>query len=198
MKKVSGLSAALVVLIAMAFAGTTPAAHAKGPTDVAVSGPGVDADLGWTRRAGDVDLGTLTVAARLLQHWDGSGLGPAPSLTADQLGPRYILTWTVSGADWAVQHAYPFAKGGAWVQFRTGGWVKAPALTKQLVALGAVAEPLAPAVTTPEPTAAPASPQADRMDSSTAYDVAVPAGVLLAAALVVGGVLTVRRRHLSR
>ena len=197
--KTAARSLCVAVLTLVAYAGIMPTAQAKGPTDVDVAGPGVDADLTGTRRADDVDLGTLARAALLYQHWDGSGLGKAPRLSPDQLGPRYVLTWTVAGADWAVQHAYPFAKGGAWVHFAKGGWVKAPALTQQLVGLGAAAEPVAaPAVAAVESAAAPASPRADHEDSSTAYDLAIPVGVLLAGALLVGGLLIIHRRRLSR
>ncbi len=142
-------------------------------------------------------------------------MGPAPDLSADELGPRYVLTW--SGAahgderDVVVQHAYPFAEGGGWVEFLPGqqlygapvaeGWVEAPGLRADLVALGAVAEGPQPARAEPGHSAdevadASAQPSSDHDDAS-AYRIAVPAGVLLAAAVVIG-LLVARRRQLSR
>ena len=94
--------------------------------------------------------------------WSPGQLGPAPGLSADELGPRYVLTWSgdphsvETGKDLVVQHAYPFAEGGAWVEFPPGqelwgaplaaGWVQAPRLQAELVELGAVAEAPQPAV----------------------------------------------------
>lgn len=147
----AALRSACVAVLSVLLAATASPAVAKGPTDVTVSGPGVDTAVSWTDRAGDVDVGSLADAARIGRHWDGSGLAPSPRLTADQLGPRYLLTWTAGGGPWAVQHAYPFAEGGAWVRFLSvpaggpGGWTRAPGLQDQLVRLGAAAQPIAPA-----------------------------------------------------
>ena len=200
--------AVLSLLLALLVV-TAPPAAAKGPTDVQVSGPGVDTALGWTRRAGDIDVGSLSEAARINHHWDGSGLGPSPGLTTRQLGPRYVLTWTVGRSAWAVQHAYPFAEGGAWARFVSvpdggpGGWVRAPALEAQLVALGAGAETPDPAVDAVDPAAVEADPVAAaepsaKDDPASSYDaVVVVGGALLALAVLVGGALVVRRRRLS-
>lgn len=202
--------AVLSLILALLLAATAAPAAAKGPTGVTVSGPGVDAAFGWTDRGGDVDVGTLSEAARISHHWDGSGLGPSPALTTDQLGPRYVLTWTVGRSPWAVQHAYPFADGGAWVRFISvpgggpGGWVRAPALERQLVTLVAGTEAQEPAGESMEPAAAVAEPVgtappgASKDDPGTPYDVALPVGALLALAVLVGGVLVARRRRLSR
>lgn len=198
----SACFAVLSLLLALLLAATASPAVAKGPTDVHVSGPGVDTAFGWTERGGDIDVGTLSEAALIGHHWDGSRLAPSPPLTAEQLGPRYVLTWTVGRSRWAVQHAYPFAEGGAWVHFLSlpvegaGGWVRTPALRKQLVALGAGAEPSPAAVAVVEPAAPEAEPAESREDPGTPYDVLVPAGLLVA--VVLGAGVLVRRRRLSR
>jgi|GEM_PF-6442052 len=206
---------ACVAVLSLLLAATASPAVAKGPTDVDVSGPGVDAAFGWTERGGDIDVGSLSEAARITHHWDGSGLGPSPSLTADELGPRYVLTWTVGRSHWAVQHAYPFAEGGAWVHFLSlpsegpGGWVRAPGLERQLVTLGAGAQRHAPAAETVEPAAGVteldgpaeavgAAEPASTADPASSYDVVVAVGVLLAIAVLAGAVLVTRKRLLSR
>ena len=141
--------------------------HAKGPTDVDVSGPGVDdVHLTFTERD-DVDSGTLGDASRLYDMWSPGQLGIAPDLSADELGPRYVLTWSgdphsrETGEDLVVQHAYPFAEGGAWVEFPpdqelwgsplAAGWVQTPKLTAELVELGASDDTAEPAVAEVEP-----------------------------------------------
>ncbi|MDZ5622959.1 hypothetical protein SFC88_19115 [Nocardioides sp. HM23] len=218
--KTSARMTLVVVLAVLALVGTVPSGEAKGPTDVAVSGPGVDnVQVTYTGRPDDVDAGTLGDASRLYDMWSPALLGPAPDLSADELGPRYVLTWTAGphggepagGADVVVQHAYPFAEGGAWVEFPpdqmmwgspiAAGWVDAPRLRRELVALGAVADVAQPALAeeSPSVTASDASGQgpADQDDGWSSYRVAVPAGVLLAVAVVVG-VIVARRRRLSR
>lgn len=178
------------------------AAVAKGPTDVAVEGPGVDRQLTYTRRAGDVDIGMLGQAARIYELWTGRGLAAEPPMTPDELGPEFVLTWTVGGAEWLVQHAYPFAEGGAWVR-QPSGWARTPALTEALVELGAVVEParqvvpVRPVVPAVEPAAAPAAAEDSRPTGRTPYDVIVPAGLALVVVLA-AAVLIARRRSLSR
>lgn len=198
-------SICVVVLALIVWVPISPAV-AKGPTDVAVEGPGVDRQLTYTRRAGDVDIGTLGDAARIYQLWYGRGRA-APPLTPDELGPEFVLTWTVAGMSWATQYAYPFAEGGAWVRHRTSegkeGWARTPGLTDALVELGAVAEHPKPTLAQPvpsdSPTDVPASssaPDEDEDDSWSTYRVVVPAGVLLAGVLM-AGVLIARRRRLD-
>jgi hypothetical protein len=209
-------SICVVVLTVLALAGTVPAGQAKGPTDVVVSGPGVDdVHLTYTEPIDDVDAGTLGDVSQLYDVWSPGKLGPAPDLSADQLGPRYVLNWSGDphgdgNDDIVVQHAYPFAEGGAWIEFLPGqemygapiasGWVQAPRLRTEMVELGAVEESPEPAVATTEAAAAPgdAGPSGqDSGSSGTSYDVAVPAGILLAIALI-GGVLVVRHRGRHR
>ncbi len=210
-------SICVVVLAVLAMVATTSPATAKGPTDVVVSGPGIDdVHLTYTERA-DVDSGTLGDASRLYDMWSPGQLGPSPDLSADELGPRYVLTWSgdphsrETGKDLVVQHAYPFAEGGAWVEFPpdqelwgaplAAGWVQTPKLTAELVELGASDDTAEPAVAEVERDAAPVSeaPEAAKRDSdaSSSYDVAVWTGVALAVVLG-AGVLIARRRRLSR
>lgn len=207
----------VVVLVVLALVGTVPSSQAKGPTDVVVSGPGIDdVHLTFTEPVNDVDSGTLSDAAQVFDMWSPAQLGPAPDLSADQLGPKYVLTWSggeyggADGADTVVQHAYPFAEGGGWVRFLPGqelwgepvaaGWVQAPRLQAELVELGASAESPQPVLAQPDPSVsapdlpAPAPAPADG-DAWSTY-VVVPAGVLLAMA-VAAGVLLARRRGVS-
>lgn len=200
------------------MASTTTPATAKGPTDVDVSGPGVDdVHLTYTEPVDDVDSGTIGEASRLYDMWDPGGLGPAPDLSAAELGPRYILTWSgdphsgETGEELVLQYAYPFAEGGAWVEFPpdqqlwgspiAAGWVQSPRLKAELVELGAGDDTAAPAVAEVEPDAEPvsAAPEASpsNTDAGTSYDVAVPAGIALAVVLGAGALIFWRRR-LSR
>lgn len=194
----------IVVLAVLALAGATSPAQAKGPTDVAVEGPGVNQQLSYTRRTGDADIGTLGEAARIYELWDGRGLSAAPPLTPDELGPEFVLTWTVAEMHWATQYAYPFATGGAWVRHRTTegdeGWARAPRLTNALVELGAVEESPQPVVAEQEPPVS-ASSASDPPAVSAEDDPWSPYGVAaLGAGLAVAvatGVLVARRRRLS-
>lgn len=207
----TALRSACVAVLVLLLGATASPAVAKGPTDVRVSGPGVDVRLGYHDGSGGNDLGTLAEAARVYDILGDPVLAEAPGLAPAQLGPRYVLDWSAGGAGLLVQHAYPFAEGGAWVRFLptesgwgsgTSGWAQAPALTDRLVALGAVAEATEPS-TAPvsgdtELAATPRSrPPADGSDGRPPYEVVVPAGlallVVLSACLVVA-----RRRAVSR
>lgn len=199
----TALRSACVAVLLLALAATASPAMAKGPTEVSVTGPGVDAQLSYRHAGNNVDLGRLADAARTYHHWDGSGLAPSPELTADQLGPRFVLTWTVGRSAWGVQHAYPFAEGGAWVRFVSvpgegpGGWLRVPALTEQLVALGAVEEASpSPVAATTEETAVRAEPRASEPAGRSSYGVLVPVGLALVVVLGAGALIV--RRRLSR
>ena len=193
----------------LALSGTTSPALAKGPTDVVVSGPGIDdVHLTYTVRD-DLDSGTFGEASRLYDMWDPGRLGPAPDLSAAELGPRYVLTWSgdphsgLATEDLVIQNAYPFAEGGAWVEFPPGqelwgapiasGWEQAPRLQDALVELGAADDAIAPAVAEVEPVSATARPSSSEADAGTSYDVAVPAGIALAVVLGAGAVIVWRR-----
>ena len=136
-------SICVVVLALMVWVPTSPAV-AKGPTDVHVSGPGVDAHLDGIGRGGDIDLfGALAQAALLYQHWDGSGLAPAPRLTADQLGPRLSSpgpSARQTGRSSTPTRSPRAAHGSS---HRLAGR-RLPVCREQLIKLGALAEPPAP------------------------------------------------------
>lgn len=204
------------------LATTASPAVAKGPAEVAVAGPGVDRTLNhFTNNGQDVDLGSLSEAARIFDIYGTQRPQPGPDVAEEALGARYVLTWDLGEED-LVQHAYPFAEGGAWVHLLPGqelfgepvadGWSSAPALTEQLVGLGAVDEARAstgptrstrpseqpqPALAAGEPEAAPVEPSTDETDESTSYDVVVPAAIVVAA-LLGAALLVARRRSLSR
>lgn len=130
-------------------------------------------------------------------------------------GPRYVLTWSAGehggGEDIVVQHAYPFAEGGGWVEFLpdqemyggplAAGWVRTPRLRAEMVELGAVEETPQPVLAQPAPSDSaadvPVSAPSNESDSGSTYRVLVPAGALLAGVLM-AGVLIARRRRLSR
>ncbi len=201
------------------LATTASPAMAKGPAEVAVAGPGVDRTLShFTNNGQDVDLGSLSEAARIFDIYSNQRPQPAPDVAAEALGARYVLTWDLGEED-VVQHAYPFAEGGAWVHLVPGqeifgepvadGWSSAPALTEQLVGLGAVdkakgstgptgsAEQPQPALATADPEATPGAPSPDESDEGTSYDVVVPAAVVVTV-LLATALLIARRRSLSR
>ncbi|KAA1418633.1 hypothetical protein F0U44_09035 [Nocardioides humilatus] len=210
----SACVAVLLILLAV----PAPPATAKGPVEVAVAGPGVHTTLSFTRSAGQVDLQTLGEASRVYDLYGTNRPASAPDVAEEDLGAQYVLTWDM-GEGPIVQHAYPFAEGGAWVHFLpdqelfghpvADGWSSAPGLTDQFVALGAAAEPvdLAPAqesaqetaqepalaTVAPEPT--PVAAEAAEADDGSSYDVALPAGLGLLAVLGVGGVVLWRRRQ---
>lgn len=203
-------STCVAVLAVLALTWTVPSSQAKGPTDVEASGPGVDVHLTYTERTDDVDAGTLGDASQIYDMWSPELMEPPPDLTADALGPRYVLTWSGEHGgteDLVVQHAYPFAEGGAWVEFLPGqqlygapiaeGWVATPRLRTEMVELGAVAEPPQPVLTEQSSSVTasdrPARTPADQDDAWSTYRVVLPAGALLAGA-VLAGVLIVRRR----
>ncbi len=203
----------VVVLAVLTLAGITSPGHAKGPTDVVASGPGVDdVHLTYTERSGDVDTGTLGDASRLYDMWSSDLLGAAPDLSSDELGPRYVLTWSgdphgAGSEDVVVQHAYPFAEGGGWVEFLPDqelygapiaqGWIQAPKLVAKLVELGAV-DDVGPAVAEIEPDAVSVAPEAppNSNDASSSYAAVLWTGAGLAVVLAAGVVL-LRRRRLS-
>jgi hypothetical protein len=207
---------ACVAVLMLLLAATASPAVAKGPVKVTVAGPGVDTTLRhYTTSGEDVDMGSLGEAARIYDVYGTHHPEPAADVSEKELGARYELRWDMGGEGDIVQHAYPFAEGGAWVYFLPGqkmfgkpvadGWSSAPALTEQLVGLGAVDNPSGTsgssgserpqaALATIEPEAAPVAPGADDADGSASYDVGVPAGLLLAGVLGVGAVVVGRRR----
>ena len=211
---------ACVAVLVLLLAGTAASpAVAKGPQEVAVSGRGVDTAMNYyTKSVADVDMGSLGEAARIFDVYGTYRPEPAPGVAKEALGARYVLTWDMGDHDF-VQHAYPFAEGGAWVHFLPGqklfgkpvadGWSSAPALTEELVALGAVDQGSTSdaAATEESPEPSEDAEDADRQPAlaavddetpggSTSYDVAVLAGLLVAGLVVVA--VVVWRRRVSR
>ena len=139
----------LLLAVVVVPATTADPALAKGATEVTVSGPGIDDQtLGFTRRTSDVDVGSLAEATNNYGIWGDGTFVHRPRLTADQLGPRYTLTWYEGEVRMVVSHVYPFAEDGAWAEVpdgqrlwgepvETGWWHGGTALEEQLVSLGA-------------------------------------------------------------
>jgi len=108
----------LVVVLAAAAILVTPAtALAKGPSAASISGPGLSAPL---RVDGRGDLGGPGQLGGFMQHagFSEGVWGPQAGLTAmdepeGELGPRYIVSWTLSGPtgvdDTVRQDLYPYA-----------------------------------------------------------------------------------------
>ena len=147
----------VVALVALAL----PAgALAKGPSAASIEGPGVGKALpvaGKGEDGGASRLGRLTQDAGFFPAVFGQS--PDPTLRVrpkGELGPRYVITYTVpgpSGESVIRQDVYPYAKPVPltfmkpdqpfWDGQRTyGGWyVSTPALRQTLVAAGLPAEP---------------------------------------------------------
>lgn len=142
MKRLLVVPAVLLAAVVLPVTVGAPA-FAKGATDVVVSGPGIDeVSLGWTRRPGDVDVGSLAEASGVYLILGAAQVAERPDLTAVELGPRYRLTWYQGSSVMVVTYAYPFAEGGAWahVPDEPGGWVRGgPDLRRAMLALGATA-----------------------------------------------------------
>ena len=199
------LTSLLAVLVVPVVA--APPAVAKGATDVVVTGPGVDqVDLGFTRDRTDVDVGSLSETSGIYGIFGSGEFVERPDLTADELGPRYDLTWYEGSDVLATSHVYPFAEGGAWsdvpegqrvwgVDLAGGWWHGGAALERQLVDLGA--EPPAAAGVSTGSTDVGSGPGTGDEPVGTAgssLPVAGIAGLAALAALLVGGAWLVRRR----
>ena len=166
------LITALLLGVLLAIA---PAAHAKGPTDAAIEGPGltpavhVDSYTPVGNRPSMSDLMTLTGADRVMFDLTTRLAIDAP---AAPLGQRYTVSYRQPGADGKTmvvlrQDVYPFASGGPVTYtppgqlsvFITGstlatGWYKAPAkLRPVFTTLGA-----RPHMVTPGPASAQQAP----------------------------------------
>jgi hypothetical protein len=124
-------------------------ASAKGPTEVEITGPGLDEPirLDWD----SANASPMQMLTEILH-------GPAPAYRvapSEQLGPRYAVRFTMAGPDGEEvtrQHLYPFADDGPLVRTPPGqtlygeaqasGWQRGPDdLDSLLVSLGAHAPP---------------------------------------------------------
>ena len=200
-----------LLLAALAVPATVASpALAKGATSVTVSGPGIDErTVGFPRRTDDVDVGSLAGASNIYGIWGDGQFGDRPDLTADELGPRYVLTWYEADARMVVSHVYPFAEGGAWAEVpdgqrlwgepvETGWWHGGSELSRQLTELGATAP--AAAVTddtagTDQAAGAIGTPAPTGPSSSGLSLVTTGSAVLAGLALLAGSVWWLRRRR---
>jgi hypothetical protein len=207
------LTSLLTVLVVPVVA--APPAVAKGATEVAVTGPGIEhVELGYTRDETDVDVGSLSETSGIYGIFGSGEFAGRPDLTDDELGPRYDLTWYEGSDVLATSHVYPFAEGGAWAEvpegqrvwdmdLAGGWWHGGAALEGQLVALGA--EPpasSAPGASTSSTAAGSGSPGVAPEVSTSSTDVesgsrttmAGIAGLVALTVLVGAGVWLVLRR----
>ena len=195
-----------LLLTALAVPVTVAApAHAKGATDVVVSGPGIDdVKLGYTRRTDDVDVGSLAEVSGIYMIYGSGTAGDDPGLTTAELGPQYVLTWYAADTVMTVSHVYPFTPQGALMHIpdEDGGWVRGgPVLHDAMVELGATspvdeepAEAADAGATTSDDQPAAAASSTDGSSSGTAAAAigAVAAGLVL---LLAAGAWLVRRRR---
>jgi hypothetical protein len=127
----AGLAAAVLV----------PAASAKGPAAVSITGPGFSKTLrvgpeGFSRST----VGALTEQSGFLPAVLGTSEPMLRTRPAGPLGPRYRLVWSVpAGTIFHIrQEAYPYARGGAvtytnpgqpiFGMATRGGWYRNPEL----------------------------------------------------------------------
>lgn len=203
----------LLLLLAVLVVPATTAGPvlAKGATSVTVSGPGIDdLTLGFTRRPGDVDAGSLADASGVYSILGAGRLVEAPGLTSAELGPRYTLSWYEEDVLMIVSHVYPFAQGGAWAEvpedqqtwgepLAAGWWSIGDELGRQLVSLGAPAPPSAAHTETPPDSDSAAgaidAPAPTEPSSSGVAVAATGAALVTGLALLAGVAWWVRRRR---
>jgi hypothetical protein len=146
----------LGALLASGLALVPAAAHAKGPTEATMTGPGIEApiDVGFDEQP-EQSVSHLAD----LSGFYGATLGMAPDPNrleagrpAGDLGPRYDVVYRFGPDSSVRQQLYPFARPVAvtytrpgqrvFVSERTkGGWYRAPELKPMLIALGLPAAP---------------------------------------------------------
>lgn len=182
---------ALALVLAVGALAIPTAATAKGPAAATLEGPGgaitVDGD------EGSGPLGDLTERSGWFP--EAFARTPDPLLPArpeGDLGPMYLVTYTVPGPDNEAftirQHVYPYAPSGPVTSMApgqplfdtttNGGWFQAGAdLTETLVAAGL-------------PESAPRPPAGDASFPAVTVSALVVAGLLAVAA----GLLVVKRR----
>ncbi|MGH8986210.1 MAG: hypothetical protein ACRDY6_20390 [Acidimicrobiia bacterium] len=141
----------VAALLGTAVALVPVPASAKGPTEVEITGPGLEKPI-HLQGAGDSrnPAGALTELTGVwlpFTHSGRSAFAAAPP--QGDLGPRYVATFSTDFDDTMLrQELYPFAEGGPVVyaasgqalhgtETRYGGWRRAdPALTDVLVSVG--------------------------------------------------------------
>jgi hypothetical protein len=135
-----------IVLLALLAAGS---AAAKGPSEAKIMGPGLSSALtikGVGEGDTSTDLGLLVAETGFFPQTFGQS--PSPLLLAQpaDLGPRYVVTYTVPGPTTATldQELYPFAAGGPvshmqpgqkfWdTQTTVGGWYRGTVQLKTML-----------------------------------------------------------------
>lgn len=137
----------------LAAAVLVPAASAKGPAAVSITGPGFSKTLrvgpeGFSRST----VGALTEQSGFLPAVLGTSEPMLRTRPAGPLGPRYRLVWSVpAGTIFHIrQEAYPYARGGAVTYTKPGqpifgmatrgGWYRNPELKRTLIRLGLPAQ----------------------------------------------------------
>jgi hypothetical protein len=179
----------LFVLCAAAL--LAPAALAKGPTEAAITGPGLSKPISFK---GLGDASKLTEYAGVFPAVFGQS--PDPMLKgppAGKLGPKYTIRYVVPGQNSTafrlIQDLYPYARAGAVTYMKpgqpifgaktTGGWYPAGIVLKELLVRAGL------------PRAAP------RVSSGT--NLALVAGIGIPGALALAGaaLLVARRRSRS-
>jgi hypothetical protein len=149
------LTVVCISLLALALAGS---AAAKGPSEARITGPGLESGL-MVRGVGEgdpsTDLGLLVADAGFFPQVFGQSPSPMLKAQPTELGPRYIVTYTVPGPTESKleQDLYPFAAGAPasymrpgqrfWdTQSTIGGWYRgSPELKSMLLHAGLPASP---------------------------------------------------------
>jgi hypothetical protein len=187
--------------VAMAAAGAVAlpvAAHAKGPDQAKITGPGLDRAivLNGYGESGQGTMGRLTMEGGFFPQVFADSPDPRLPKKPANLGPRYRVDYRMNGPTAPVtlhQDLYPYASGGMVTHMRPGqefwagqqtkgGWMRAPELApgQETLASALIKEGL--------PKAAPAR------NANSAWRTVgwIAAGV--AAALAPIALLTLRRR----
>jgi hypothetical protein len=142
----------LVLIAALALLAPGTAA-AKGPSEATITGPGLRSALtikGVGEGDASTDLGLLVADAGFFPQVFGQSPSPLLRTQPADLGPRYVVTYTVPGSTISTlqQDLYPFAAAAPasymrpgqtfWDTQRTiGGWYRGSAqLKKMLVRAG--------------------------------------------------------------
>jgi hypothetical protein len=116
----------LIVIPIAVFALLAPgSAAAKGPSEAKITGPGLSSALTITGVGeGNVstDLGVLVQDAGFFAQVFGQSPSPLLSAKPEQLGPRYLVSYTVPGPSTSTleQELYPYAAGGLVSYMRAG------------------------------------------------------------------------------
>lgn len=140
----------LTLLLTAALALLLPAgAAAKGPSEAQIAGPGLAAPLkitGLGEGDSSTNLGLLVADGGFFPETFGQSPSPLLRTQPSDLGPRYVVTYTVPGPVLAKleQDLYPYAAGGPVTYMRrgqlfwgdqqtVGGWYRGSAQLKAML-----------------------------------------------------------------